>query len=42
MQRKDICKLVFNYSKMKMFIDNNMYALEHIDDVLKHKNELTN
>ena len=40
--KKVICKLVFNDSKMKMFIDNNEYALEHIDDVLKHKNELTN
>jgi hypothetical protein len=40
--KKVICKLVFNDSKMKMFIDNNEYTLEHIDDVLKHKNELTN
>jgi hypothetical protein len=40
--KKVICKLVFSDSKMKMFIDNNEYTLEHIDDVLRHKTELTN
>lgn len=27
---------------MKVIIDNNEYLLEHIDDLLKYKNELTN
>lgn len=40
--KKVICKLVFSDSKMKMIIENNEYILEHIDDVLKHKKELTN
>ncbi|MEO8235359.1 MAG: type I restriction enzyme HsdR N-terminal domain-containing protein [Flavobacterium sp.] len=40
--KKVICKLVFSDSKMKVIIDNNEYILEHIDDLLKYKNELTN
>jgi hypothetical protein len=40
--KKVICKLVFNANKMKMFIGDNEYNLEHIDDIFKHKNELTN
>ena len=40
--KKVICKLVFSDSKMKVIIDNNEYLLEHIDDLLKYKNELTN
>jgi hypothetical protein len=40
--KKVICKLVFNDSKMKIIIENNEYILDHIDDVLKYKNELTN
>lgn len=40
--KKVICKLIFNSSKMKIFIGDNEYNLEHIDDVLKYKTELTN
>jgi predicted type IV restriction endonuclease len=40
--KKVICKLIVNDTKMKIFIDNNEYTLEHIDDLLKYKNELTN
>ncbi len=40
--KKVICKLIFNNSGMKIGIDNNEYTLDHIDDLLKHKNELTN
>lgn len=40
--KKVICKLVFNDTKMKISIENNEYILEHIDDLLKYKNELTN
>jgi len=40
--KKDICKLVFTDSKMKIIIENNEYILEHIDDLHKYKNELTN
>ena len=40
--KKVICKLMFNGSVMKIGIDNNEYILEHIDDLVKHKNELTN
>ena len=40
--KKVICKLVFNDKSMKITIENNEYLLEHIDDLLKYKNELTN
>lgn len=40
--KKVICKIVFNDSKLKLTIDNNEYILEHIDELLKYKNELTN
>ena len=40
--KKVICKLMFNNSILKMAIDNNEYILEHIDDIMKYKNELTN
>ena len=40
--KKVICKLVFNGGKMKFFIGDNEYNLEHIDDLLKYKTELTN
>lgn len=40
--KKVICKLVFNGSKMKMFIGDNEYNLEHIDEILKYKTELIN
>ncbi|RTY88001.1 type I restriction enzyme HsdR N-terminal domain-containing protein [Flavobacterium sp. GT3R68] len=40
--KKVICKLIFTDSKLKMHIENNEYHLDHIDDLLKHKNELTN
>ena len=40
--KKVICKLVFNGSKMKIFIGDNEYNLEHVDDLLKYKTELTN
>ena len=40
--KKDICKLAFTDSKMKIIIENNEYILEHIDDLHKYKNELTN
>jgi len=40
--KKVICKLVFNGKSMKITIENNEYILEHIDDLLKYKNELTN
>lgn len=40
--KKVICKLGFNNGKMKISIENNEYILEHIDDLLKYKNELTN
>lgn len=40
--KKVICKLIFNDKFMKIVIDANEYLLEHIDDVMKHKNELTN
>ena len=40
--KKVICKLVFTDSKMKLIIENNEYNLEHIDDLIKYKNELTN
>ncbi len=40
--KKVICKLVFNESKLKITIENNEYILEHIDDLMKYKNELTN
>jgi hypothetical protein len=40
--KKVICKLLFTDSKMKIQIENNEYVLEHLDDVIKYKNELTN
>jgi len=40
--KKVICKLVFSDSKLKIFIENNEYILDHIDDLLKYKTELTN
>lgn len=40
--KKVICKLIFNDKFMKIVIDTNEYLLEHIDDVMKHKNELIN
>jgi hypothetical protein len=40
--KKVICKLYFSDSKMKIVIDNNEYNIDHIDDLLKYKNELTN
>lgn len=40
--KKVICRLIFNDKSMKIVIDNNEYLLEHIDDVMKYKNELTN
>jgi hypothetical protein len=40
--KKVICKLILSDSKMKLNIENNEYLLEHLDDVLKYKNELTN
>lgn len=40
--KKVICKLIFNGKLMKIAIENNEYILEHIDDLLKYKNELTN
>lgn len=40
--KKVICKLIFNDKFMKIVIDANEYLLEHIDDLMKHKNELTN
>ncbi|MFN3754096.1 type I restriction enzyme HsdR N-terminal domain-containing protein [Flavobacterium sp.] len=40
--KKVICKLMFNNSALRIAIDNNEYILEHIDDLLKYKNELTN
>lgn len=40
--KKVICKLGFNNGKMKISIENNEYVLEHIDDLVKYKNELTN
>ncbi len=40
--KKVICKLAFNDKSMKLSIDTNEYILEHIDDLLKYKTELTN
>ena len=40
--KKVICKLVTNGGKMKIFIGDNEYNLDHVDDLLKYKNELTN
>lgn len=40
--KKVICKLVFTDKLMKINIENNEYILDHIDDLLKYKNELTN
>ena len=40
--KKVICKLFFNDSKMKIAIDNNEYIIDHNDDLLKFKTELTN
>lgn len=40
--KKIICKLIFNGKINKICIENNEYILEHIDDLLKYKNELTN
>lgn len=40
--KKVVCKLVFNDKLMKISIENNEYILDHIDDLLKYKNELTN
>ena len=40
--KKVICKLMFNNSTLKMGIENNEYILQHIDDIFKYKNELTN
>ncbi|MEC4050743.1 type I restriction enzyme HsdR N-terminal domain-containing protein [Flavobacterium sp. SUN046] len=40
--KKVICKLMFNSTPLKLAIDTNEYVLEHIDDLLKYKNELTN
>lgn len=40
--KKVICKLTFNDKSMKLGIDSNEYILEHIDDLLKYKTELTN
>ena len=40
--KKVICKLIFTGAKMKIFIGDNEFNLEHIDDVLKYKSELTN
>lgn len=40
--KKVICKLMFSDKNLKIAIDNNEYNLDHIDDLLKYKNELTN
>ncbi len=40
--KKIICKLMFTNSKMKIIIDDKDYILEHIDDLLKYKQELIN
>lgn len=40
--KKVICKLVFTDKLMKINIENNEYILDHIDDLLKYKNELSN
>jgi hypothetical protein len=40
--KKVICKLMFNNSVLRIGIDNNEYILDHIDDLLKYKNEITN
>ena len=40
--KKVICKLIFTDTKLKIVIENNEYVLGSVDDVLKHKNELTN
>lgn len=40
--KKVICKLLFTDKLMKINIENNEYILDHIDDLLKYKNELTN
>lgn len=40
--KKVICKLMFTDKSMKITIDTNEYVLDHIDDVMKYKNELTN
>lgn len=40
--KKVICKLMFNNSVLKIAIENNEYILDHIDDLLKYKNEITN
>jgi hypothetical protein len=40
--KKVICKLIINGTKIKFFIGDNEYSLDHIDDVLKFKTELTN
>ena len=40
--KKVICKLTFSDRIMKINIDSNEYILEHIDDIMKYKNELTN
>ena len=37
--KKVICKLGFNSGKMKISIENNEYILDHIDDLVKYKNE---
>ncbi|MEY2870023.1 MAG: hypothetical protein RIR01_2526, partial [Bacteroidota bacterium] len=34
--------LVFTDKLMKINIENNEYILDHIDDLLKYKNELSN
>jgi len=40
--KKVICKLIINGAKIKFYIGDNEYLLDHIDDVLKFKTELTN
>jgi len=40
--KKIICKLIFSGSKIKFYIGDNEYQLDHIDDVFKFKTELTN
>lgn len=40
--KKVICKLIFNDKTMKINIDTNEYILDHIDDVMKYKNEFIN
>jgi hypothetical protein len=40
--KKVICKLMFNGAVLKIAISDKEYTLDHVDDLLKYKNELTN